>query len=97
MCAVQAGCNGAARASQHVRDFFIGEAFGIPKHNHDALVGRQVFRWQTLNARARSGVIGNGAAGTAEKGELLLQAYAARLAEILGTAALWSAKASDRW
>ncbi len=63
----------------------------------EALVGRRVFRWQALNARARSGVIGNGAAGTPEKGERLLQAYAAELATILGTAALWSAKASDRW
>ena len=63
----------------------------------EALVGPKVFRWQTLNARARSGVIGNGAAGTAAKGERLLDAYAARIAEVLGTRALWEAKASDHW
>ncbi len=63
----------------------------------EALVGPKVFRWQTLNARARSGVIGNGAAGTPEKGERLLAAYAARIAEVLGTRALWDARASDHW
>lgn len=63
----------------------------------EALVGPKVFRWQTLNARARSGVIGNGAAGTPEKGERLLAAYAARIAEVLGTASLWNARASDHW
>ena len=50
-----------------------------------------------MAARARSGVIGNAAAGTPEKGEALLDAYAGRIAEVLGTAALWEAKASDHW
>lgn len=63
----------------------------------EALVGKGVFRWQALNARARGGVIGHGAAASAEKGERLLEAQSARVAEILGTAALWTAKASDRW
>jgi creatinine amidohydrolase len=63
----------------------------------EALVGPKVLRWQALNARARGGVIGNGAAGTAEKGERLLAAYAARLSEILATRALWEAKASEQW
>jgi creatinine amidohydrolase len=63
----------------------------------EALVGKNVFRWQTLNARSRRGVIGNGAAGTPEKGERLLEAMSDRIAEVLGTAELWSAKASDRW
>jgi creatinine amidohydrolase len=63
----------------------------------EALVGPKVFRWQALNARARGGVIGNGAAGTPEKGERLLEAQSARVAEVLGTTALWEAKASDRW
>jgi hypothetical protein len=56
-----------------------------------------VLRWQTLNARARSGVIGVAASGTAEKGECLLELDAAPLADILGTPALWAPKASDRW
>jgi creatinine amidohydrolase len=63
----------------------------------EALVGKNVFRWQTLNARSRRGVIGNGAAGTPEKGERLLAAMSDRLAEVLGTAELWTAKASERW
>ena len=62
-----------------------------------SLVGEKVFRWQALNARARCGVIGNGAAGTAEKGERLLEAQSTRVADILGTAALWSVRASDHW
>jgi creatinine amidohydrolase/Fe(II)-dependent formamide hydrolase-like protein len=41
-------------------------------------------------------VIGNGAVGTPENGERLLEAMSDRLAEVLGTAALWTAKASDR-
>ncbi len=63
----------------------------------EALVGKNVFRWQTLNARSRRGVIGNGAAATPEKGERLLAAMSDRLAEVLGTAELWTAKASERW
>lgn len=63
----------------------------------EALVGEGVFRWQTLNARSRRGVIGNGAAATPDKGERLLEAMSDRLAEVLGTQALWTAKASDHW
>ena len=63
----------------------------------EALVGPRIFRWQALNARARSGVIGNAAAATPATGERLLTAYATRVAEILGTPALWEAKASDHW
>ncbi|HXP78245.1 MAG TPA: creatininase family protein [Stellaceae bacterium] len=61
------------------------------------LVGPGVFRWQALNARSRRGVIGNGAAGTPEKGERLLDAMSERMAEVLGTPELWTAKASERW
>jgi creatinine amidohydrolase len=61
------------------------------------LVGPGVFRWQTLNARSRHGVIGNGAAGTPEKGERLLEAMSERVAEVLGTTELWTVKASERW
>src|SRR4051812_13722708 len=63
----------------------------------EALVGKKVFRWQALNARSRRGVIGNGAAGTPEKGERLLEAMSDRLAAVLGTEELWTAKASERW
>ena len=63
----------------------------------EALVGKNVFRWQTLNARSRRGVIGNGAAGTADKGERLLEAMSARVAEVLATPEVWTVKASERW
>ncbi len=82
-----------------VRHAFLGAAHGPDQDRPEieALVGPKVFRWQTLNARARSGVIGNAAAGTPDKGERLLAAYAVRIAEVLGTKALWEAKASDHW
>jgi len=63
----------------------------------EALVGPAVFRWQALGARARSGVVGHGAAGTPAKGRRLIDAYVARLVEILGNKALWEARASDHW
>ena len=63
----------------------------------EALVGKNVFRWQTLNARSRRGVIGNGAAGTADKGERLLEAMSDRVFEVLATPELWTVKASERW
>ena len=82
-----------------VRHEHLGAAHGPDQDRPEieALVGPKVFRWQTLNARARSGVIGHAAAGTPEKGERLLSAYAARIAEVLGTAALWEVRASDHW
>ncbi|HEY0421105.1 MAG TPA: creatininase family protein [Acetobacteraceae bacterium] len=63
----------------------------------EALVGPGVFRWQALNARSRCGVIGEAPAATADKGERLLEAQSARVAEVLGNKALWSVRASDRW
>jgi creatinine amidohydrolase len=54
------------------------------------LVGPGVFRWQTIEAHSRSGVIGNAATSTAEKGKRLLDAVSDRAATILGTAALWT-------
>ncbi len=59
--------------------------------------GKGVFRWQALNARARGGVIGAGAAATAEKGERLLEAQSAAVAAALGNVALWTTPASDHW
>ncbi|MGH7086536.1 MAG: creatininase family protein [Acetobacteraceae bacterium] len=56
------------------------------------LVGPGVFRWQTIEARSRSGVIGNPATSTAEKGARLLDAISNRAAAILGTAELWSVR-----
>jgi creatinine amidohydrolase len=77
----------------------LGEARGPDQDRPEieALVGPAVFRWQALNARARSGVVGMGSAGTPEKGRRLIDAYVGRLVEILGNKALWEAKASDRW
>ena len=82
-----------------VRHDHLGTAHGPDQDRPEieALVGPRVFRWQALNARARSGVIGNAAAATPRTGERLLTAYAARLAEILAPPALWEAKASDHW
>lgn len=56
------------------------------------LVGPGVFRWQAMQARSRSGVIGNAATSNAEKGRRLLEAISNRAATVLGTAALWSAQ-----
>ena len=75
------------------------EAFGPDddRPEIETLVGPRVFRWQALNARARNGVVGSGRAGTPDKGRRLLDAQSTRVAQVLGTAALWTVKASDRW
>jgi creatinine amidohydrolase len=49
------------------------------------------YRWRTLQAVSASGVIGNPAAATPEKGERLLEAISARLADLLCDADLWAA------
>jgi creatinine amidohydrolase len=48
------------------------------------------YRWRPLGAVSSSGVIGNPAAATADKGERLLEAIAARLADLLCNAELWA-------
>jgi len=63
----------------------------------EAIVGPRIFRWQALNARARNGVIGAGWAATPEKGERLLDAQSAAVADALGNVALWTTSASDHW
>src|SRR6188472_1457332 len=50
----------------------------------ETIVGPRIFRWQALNARARNGVIGAGWAATPEKGERLLEAQSAAVADALG-------------
>jgi len=51
------------------------------------------YRWRTLEAVSSSGVIGNPAAATPEKGELLLEAISTKLSDILCNAELWAAEA----
>jgi creatinine amidohydrolase len=48
-----------------------------------------VYRWRQLGTRSLSGVIGDASVATAGKGEALLEAAAARLAEAILTPALW--------
>lgn len=50
-----------------------------------------VYRWRQLSSRSPIGVIGEAAAASAEKGEKLLQAIAADVAEALADERLWSA------
>ncbi len=50
-----------------------------------------VYRWRQLASRSPIGVIGEAAAASAEKGEKLLQAIAADVAEALADERLWSA------
>ncbi len=53
------------------------------------VVGGGVYRWRSIGSRSGSGVIGNPEAATAEKGERLLNAIAAALAEKLCNTELW--------
>jgi creatinine amidohydrolase len=48
------------------------------------------YRWRTLGAVSSSGVIGNPAAATPEKGERLLEAISSKLADLLGNRELWA-------
>jgi len=77
-----AGRAGARRPVAAAR----GEGPDQDRPEIEALVGPNVLRWQALNARSRRCVIGNGAAGTPDKGETLLGAMSDRLTEVLGTA-----------
>ena len=54
-------------------------------------VNEGVYRWRQLQSRSPNGVIGNTATASAAKGERLLEAIAADLAEALLNEALWSA------
>jgi creatinine amidohydrolase/Fe(II)-dependent formamide hydrolase-like protein len=49
-----------------------------------------VYRWRQLSSRSPIGVIGDAATASAEKGEKLLQAIAADVAEALLNDRLWS-------
>jgi creatinine amidohydrolase len=53
------------------------------------VVGGGVYRWRTIGSRSSSGVIGNPEASTAEKGERLFEAIAAKLADKLCNKELW--------
>jgi creatinine amidohydrolase/Fe(II)-dependent formamide hydrolase-like protein len=50
-----------------------------------------VYRWRQLGTRSLNGVIGDASVANALKGEALLEAAAAKLAEAILTPALWNA------
>jgi creatinine amidohydrolase len=50
-----------------------------------------MYRWRQLGTRSLNGVIGDASTASAEKGERLLEAIAARVAGALGAPALWGA------
>jgi creatinine amidohydrolase len=54
-------------------------------------VNEGVYRWRQLQSRSPNGVIGNAATASSAKGEKLLEAIAADLAEALLNEALWTA------
>jgi creatinine amidohydrolase len=49
-----------------------------------------VYRWRTIGSRSATGVVGDPAAATADKGERLLAAISDALADKLGNAELWA-------
>jgi creatinine amidohydrolase len=53
------------------------------------VVGGGVYRWRSIGARSSSGVIGNPAAASAEKGERLFEAITDALADKLSNPELW--------
>lgn len=53
------------------------------------VVGGGVYRWRAIGARSSSGVIGNPAAASAEKGERLFEAIADTVADKLSNPELW--------
>jgi creatinine amidohydrolase len=53
------------------------------------VVGGGVYRWRSIGARSSSGVIGNPAAASAEKGEHLFEAIADAVADKLSNPELW--------
>ncbi len=53
------------------------------------VVGGGVYRWRSIGARSSSGVIGNPAAASAEKGERLFEAIADAVADKLSNPELW--------
>lgn len=54
------------------------------------LVGGGVYRWRTLGAMSASGVWGNPEAASADKGERLISAIAAEIAETLTNKEFWA-------
>lgn len=53
------------------------------------IVGGGVYMWRSIGSRSASGVIGNPAAATPEKGEALFDAISTALADKLGNPELW--------
>lgn len=54
------------------------------------------FRWQSFSARTHNGVFGDPSAASAEKGELLFDAAASALAELITSAETWADGADMR-
>ncbi len=62
----------------------------IPGLSAIPTVNEGVYRWRQLSSRSPIGVIGDAGAASAEKGEKLLAAISADVAEALSNARLWS-------
>jgi creatinine amidohydrolase len=63
----------------------------IPGASAIAGVNPGMYRWRQLGTRSLNGVIGDASTASAEKGERLLEAIAAKVAEALRAPALWDA------
>jgi creatinine amidohydrolase len=53
-------------------------------------VGEEVYRWRSFASRTATGVIGDAALASAEKGERLLRAAADAVAKAVTTQELWT-------
>ncbi len=71
----------------------LSQMHGPMVHNASGIEGvpKGAYRWRRISSRSPNGVIGDAGTATAEKGERLLDAYAARLAEVLTNPEYWSA------
>lgn len=63
----------------------------IPGQNSIEGVNPGVYRWRQLSSRSPIGVIGDASTASAAKGEKLIEAIAADLADAIGDPKLWSA------
>jgi creatinine amidohydrolase len=79
----------ALRPELVVADQFVAAEVPCTKHTEE-LVGPGIYRWRSLAAMASSGVVGYPTAASAKKGEQLLAAIGADLAEKLVSKGLWA-------
>jgi creatinine amidohydrolase len=68
----------------------LSEANGPSSPEFDQVVGEGAYRWRSFAARTATGVIGDAALATAAKGQRLLDAAAARIAEMIALEEFWT-------